>query len=115
MFDKLSDFSYRRTSTEAVGFYLAYLVLTIILSIAASLLLAPAFRVDGFVSGYRIGNFMAIVVSLVLAFTILHRKQLLDNMGLILVAVLAGVLAYFGGGLLGLIPVAYLTTRPPWR
>jgi ABC-type uncharacterized transport system permease subunit len=45
----------------------------------------------------------------VLSFVILNYKKSLSPSNVIL-ALLAGILAMLGGGLLGLIPVAYLTT-----
>ena len=47
-----------------------------------------------------------------ISFLILEEKKLLDNFGFILLALLAGLIALFFGGLGDLIPAAYLTTRP---
>ncbi|MCH7640638.1 hypothetical protein IID22_00345 [Patescibacteria group bacterium] len=61
--------------------------------------------------GFRYGNILAILVTLGLSFTILSKKNLLSSFGYILLALFSGILAFLGGGLLGLIPVAYLTTK----
>jgi len=117
MFNKLTDFSYRRNWKEAVGFYIAYLLLMILVGsllggIIGSLFLpAAADFSGGFDFGVRVGTVVAVLISLLLSFAILAKKHLLNNFGLILLAIVAGILAFFGGGLLGLIPIAYLTTR----
>ncbi len=105
------NLAHKRSLKEAVGFYLAYLVL---IALAAMLLGG----VSGFIfpnasyqAGFNMGNFLAVIAVLVLSFTILTKKRLLGNFGLILVALLSGILALFGGGLLGLIPAAFLSTR----
>lgn len=111
MFKHLTNFGYTRTANQAIGFYVAYLLLTIV----AAGLLAGTLGVltgnDSFQFGARIGAFTAIVVSVLLCFVILKQKHLLNNFGYILLALIAGVVAFFAGGLGGLIPAAYLTTR----
>ncbi|RPJ75173.1 MAG: hypothetical protein EHM20_09395 [Alphaproteobacteria bacterium] len=62
--------------------------------------------------GLIIGNVVAIVFSLGVSFLILKEKNLLGNFGFILLALLSGLLAIFLGGFGGLIPAAYLTTKP---
>ncbi|MBU0569816.1 hypothetical protein KKB40_03470 [Patescibacteria group bacterium] len=66
---------------------------------------------DTFDFGLRIGNIIAIIISIGLSFLILKEKKLLSNFGFILLALLSGLLALFIGGLGGLIPAAFLTTR----
>ncbi|MFV1916914.1 MAG: hypothetical protein ACC618_00275 [Patescibacteria group bacterium] len=61
--------------------------------------------------GFKIGNLFVILVTLSLSFAILSKKNLMSNFGLILLAVLSGLLTLLGGGLLGLIPAAYLSTK----
>lgn len=117
VFNQLTNFGYIRSWKEAVGFYIAYLVLTMLISalisgVAGNLLLpATADFSEGFNLGLRIGPFVAAVVTLVLSFLILSKKRLMSNFGLILLAIVTGILGFWGGGLLGLIPTAYLTTR----
>lgn len=62
--------------------------------------------------GLRAGNIIAVLGSLGISFLILREKKLLGNFGFVLLALLSGVLAIFAGGILGLIPAAYLTTKP---
>jgi len=106
MFKKLTDFSYKRTTQQAIGFYIAYFVATILVAMILSGIFASDFS-----GGAKIGSQLAIVVSLVLGFYVIQQKKLTKNFNYILLVILAGVLSLFGGALLGLIPVAYLTTK----
>lgn len=118
MFKNLGNLGYQRNWKEAIGFYIVYFVAMVVVAailgamVAAIFLPASAGRSGGFAMGVRLGLVMAIIATLVLSFSILAKKNLLHNFGFILLALLAGLLAVAGGGLLGLIPVAYLTTRP---
>lgn len=111
MFKNLTDLSYKRNTKEAIGFYLAYLLLVAIAAMIAGGGLGIATGNNTFDYGYKVGNVVAIVSCLLLSFVILNKKNLLSNFGFVLVALLSGVVAMFGGGLLGLIPTAYLSTR----
>lgn len=111
MFKNLTDFSYKRSGKEAIGFYIGYLVLIILVGALFGVILGLFFGDRSFEIGLRIGNLFAILVTIILSFVILSKKNLMNNFGLILVAVLSGLLAFLGGGLLGLIPAAYLSTK----
>jgi hypothetical protein len=112
MFNNLTDFGYQRSTKEAIGFYIAYLFLIIILGLILAFGLGSIMQKDAYNFGLIIGNVVAIVVSLGVSFLILKEKKLLGNSGFILLAILSGVLATILGGLGGLIPAAYLTTKP---
>lgn len=114
MFKKLTDFSYRRNGKEACGFYLAYLLFIIIFSLIATALfsgISPFYSGEGLATGMRLGTTVAITSCLVLSFFIVMQKKLADDFGYILLALLSGLVASFGGGLFGLIIPAFLTTR----
>lgn len=116
MFSKLTDFSQKRTGKQALGFYLAYLVLGIILGAIAGALSGTLFATGGttteaYTAGFQGGLIVAILYPMVISFLVLRGKKLTNNFGYLLLGVLSGVLGFFGGALLGLIPVAYLTTR----
>lgn len=64
-----------------------------------------------FETGLRLGYFAAVTFSLVLGFLVAKSKKILGNFVNWILIVIGGILALFGGALLGLIPVAYLTTR----
>ena len=61
--------------------------------------------------GLRVGNIIAVITSSGVSFLILKEKNVLGNFGLILLALLSGFMALYLGGLVGLIPAAYLSTR----
>lgn len=111
MFKNLTKFKVKRNLKEAIGFYIAYLVFVVLVSVVAATLAGMVTGNDNFEFGVRIGTMVAILTSLALSFAILKERNLQNNFVYVLLALVAGVLAYFGGGLLGLIPVAYLSTR----
>lgn len=112
MFKNLTNFAYQRTPKEAVGFYIAFLVLIMLIAAIMGGVLALVMPNFSFNSGVRIGTICALISSLGLSFVILKEKKSLGNFSLILLALLSGLLSLLAGGLGGLIPVAYLTTRP---
>jgi len=111
MFKNLTDFSYKRSGKEALGFYVGYLILIVVVGAIFGGILGLALGEESFEIGLRVGNIIAILASLVLSFLILSKKKQMNNFGMILLALLSGLLAFIGGGLLGLIPSAYLTTK----
>lgn len=116
MFANLTNFSYKRTAKEAIVFYLAYLVLGFILGAVAGALGAVILAKGGsetevYSAAAQSGMVVAILYPMVISFLILKGKNLTSNFGYILLAVAAGILGYFGGALLGLIPAAFLTTK----
>ena len=118
MFRRLTDFGHQRTLVEAIGFYLTYLVLGIAIAAALGAIAGPLAVINGgssFDGGMLIGTIFAVVACPVLSFTILFKKGLLTHIGYVLVAVLSVTGAAVGGLLLGLIFVAFLTTRPAVR
>lgn len=114
MFRNLTNFSYQRSAKEAVGFYLAYLLLSAIGNVFLSGVLGVATQdyFFDFQYGSKAGNLLAIVISFGTSIVILKSKKLLGSFSLILLALVSGIMAVFVGGLGGLIPAAYLTTRP---
>ena len=111
MFKNLVNFGYKRSGKEAVGFYITYLVVIILVSVLSAVLFGLITGSNDFSSGTKIGNIIAIIITLLLAFFILKSKNLFGNFLYLALALISGLLAFFGGGLLGLILVAYLSTR----
>lgn len=110
MFKNLGDLAYKRVGWEILGFYLAYLGVIILLAV----LIGMVGGIVGLVevsSGIRLGTFVAVIASLVISFMLIQKKNLLGDFPCILLAILSGILAVIGGGLLGLIPAAYLSSR----
>lgn len=111
MFKNLTNFAYKRDIKEAIGFYLAYLFLIILLATLFGGLMGLLADLDSFKFGMSVGNIVAIVMAIGISILILKKKNLLGNFGFIVLVLLSGLLAFFGGSLLGLIPAAFLTTR----
>jgi hypothetical protein len=111
MFRGLTDFGRQRTLIEAIGFYLAYLLLGIALSAGLGFLASFVDNGFGFERGLMLGSFVAIGICPVITFAILRAKGLLRHVGYLFVAVLSVAGAAAGGLILGLIFVAFLTTR----
>jgi quinol-cytochrome oxidoreductase complex cytochrome b subunit len=117
---KYNIFSLQRTPKQAVGFYATYLVLVFVLGgvIAALAGVVLVFSSGGtatntsvFNTGLIIGFTVSVVYITVLGIlTLLKKKSFVDPLYIICV-IGAIVLTMFVGGFLGLIPIAYLTTR----
>ncbi len=111
MFKKLTDFSYKRSGKEALGFYVAYLVLIIISAGLLGGVIGLILGEEGITLGMRVGNLIAVFMCLAISFVLLSKKRETGNFGFILLALLSGILAFLGGGILGLIPAAYISTK----
>ena len=107
MFKDLFVFEKERNAREALGFYLAYLVLFMVS--AFPFLIGLALMVD--FDEILVGTLLGIVVCTALSFIVLYKKNQLKNYGLVLIALSSGICASLLGLLLGLIPVSYLTTK----
>ena len=114
MFSRLGEPGYRRTPLEAVGFYLVYAVLFVVLAALAGAavgLLDPPAAESGM--SELVGNVVAVLCCLALAVSLLRVKGLIAHPVFLTIGALGPLLAVFGGALLGLIPLAFLTTRAP--
>ena len=111
MFKSLFAFGKQRSKREAVGFYLFYWFLGVVVS-TVGLFMGGGWGIqEGFAEDLWIGPyFFAMGFCLALAFLVLSKKDKLRNPGLVILALLSGVGAFLLGALVGLIPVAYLTT-----
>ena len=114
MFRDLAKFEKQRTAGEAVGFWLAYLVLGFLLAAVvggcwAALQGTETFEA-GVAAGAQAGMVFGVVYSLALT-VVVSLKKSSGFLGIFLSGI-AALLALFGGALLGLIPTAFLTTRP---
>jgi hypothetical protein len=107
-FDLLFDFSIQRSPLQAVGFYIFYLIVLVLVCALAGSILEILFGL-GFEEGSRVGNVLAILFCAGLCFPILISKRALSPMN-VLTALCAGFLAALGGGLLGLLPACFFTT-----
>ena len=118
MFRRLTDLGYQRSLVEAIGFYLVYLILGIVVAAALGAVAGPLAVASGgsdFDGGMLVGTIFAIIACPVLSFAVLVKKGLLGHVGYVLVAVLSVAGAAVAGLIVGLIFVAFLTTRPAVR
>lgn len=116
MFSHLFALQYKRSGTQAFGFYVAYLAMFIVLGLLVGLLVNPTMGLVGVpvndTLALTVGTSLATVACLALGLAIVEVKGLLGQFWLLIIAILGGLLAIPGGGFLGLIPVAFLTTVP---
>jgi len=112
MFTHLTNFAYKRTALQAVGFYIAYFLLLLLIAGATGGFLALVTgNVDQELS-VRIGVMISAIACAVLSLAIAQKKHTLHHFTTILAIILAIIGAMFGGALVGLVFVAYLTTKP---
>ena len=110
MFKNLFNLKFKRSFKEAIGFYLVYLfLLAISLMLIALIIPSNALTYEeGFQEGLRIGAYGAIIFCLILPLVMLIQKKIFNASFLLIF--LGGALATIGGGLLGLIPSAIIST-----
>ena len=117
MFKDLMVLEKQRTGKEAFGFYLAYLLLSVVVFGVVGGFIgaigAPSDFGEGFEQGQAIGGYLPYPFSLVLSALVLFRKGHLKSFGFVLIGLSSGVLAWFFAPFLGLVPTAYLTTIKP--
>lgn len=112
MFKNLMDFSYKRTTLEAIGFYFAFLFLSILIAGVVGGILGMMVGVQKAGAIGRMGGYIvAIIFCTYLSFQIIREKNLFKNFGAIVLFLLTILLSLFGGGLLGLIPTTMLSSK----
>lgn len=118
MFHNLSDLSYKRSFVQAIGFYIFFLIFFLICGIYLVGIIGFAFKVMranpiNKIHARTLGHLVAMFACPILSFTLLHKKNQLTNPIMVFIAILSGLLTFFGGAALGLLPTAFLTTRQP--
>jgi hypothetical protein len=111
MFNKLTDFSYRRNWKEAIGFYIAYFILGLVIGGLVGALSGVLNPSGGFDEGLKMGSIVAVLLTLTISTLVLTKRGLSKSFGYIILVPLSGILAILGGGFLGLILPAFMTTR----
>lgn len=66
---------------------------------------------DGFDAGLRVGVIIGTLYSLIISFVVLIQRKLYKNFGWVILALLSGVFAVFGGSLAGLLIASFMTTK----
>jgi len=112
----ITDFNYKRNVGGAIGFYIFYLVSSLILVIVAGALVGRGRSVE---EAQRlaavIGRVAGMAIPIVLALLISWSKKIYKKVVAIVSVVLTVLLTLFGGIFLSLIPVAFLTTVKPQK
>lgn len=113
MFGKMLDVSHHRTTTEAVWFY--FIALTLMVGISTTLVhfLGLMNVVDGggsFFGGGEVFTLIGTVLTLMIGGLILTSRNLTSDIFSVLVVGVGVYLAYTSSVMIGLIPVALLTT-----
>jgi hypothetical protein len=112
MFQELMNFSYQRTKLQALGWYLIYLLIGLVIAFVLGrcidfIITDPerAFQV-----GFVVGQFSAIPYNILLGTLLIwHRMKEGVNILLVLAGIVLSIILGFPGGL---IPLAVLTCRP---
>ena len=115
MFKNLFNFSYKRTPLEALGFYIAYMVIIVVIIF---LIGSTVGRLTGTKGNFSLlaiipGVLSAAIFCLVLSFMVLVKKKLTSNIFYVILAVISGILGILIVGSIGLIITSFLTTREP--
>jgi uncharacterized membrane protein YoaK (UPF0700 family) len=115
MFKEITNYKYTRNNTEAVGFYLAYLLFgfmvgAIIGGLSSMVAGATTFQ-EGLEVGLKVGPVSAVVYVGLISFLVAKEKRLFKNIAYTILLLAGIILSIFGGSLLGLIIPAYLTTK----
>lgn len=113
MFGKILDVSHHRTTTEAVWFY--FIALTLMVGVSTTLVhfLGLMNVVEGggsFFGGGEIFTLIGTVLTLMIGGLILTSRNLTSDIFSVLVVGVGVYLAYTSSVMIGLIPVALLTT-----
>jgi hypothetical protein len=111
MFQEIMNFAYQRTTKQAIGWYLMYLFVCVVMGFAvghiAGMFSAPAGAAN---VGLAAGQISAIPYHLALGVLLLwHRDKSASSLMLVLLSVMLSV---WSGGIGGLIPLAFLSRRP---
>jgi len=115
MFQHLTDLSYQRTPVQAIGFYLFYGLMGVILAAICGGIAGAASGGGDFNSGFQagaaVGPYVAVAFEVVLTFRVVQRKGQTSNPGYLALLLVSAVLAYFAGVIGGTLVGAFISTR----
>jgi len=117
MFTDLLDFAVQRQPLQALGWYLAYLCIWLLLGTGIGMLGTALVGAATYAEGYDTGAMIAgasVVCYVAILGWLLIAKRDQGVLNLVLVAA-ALILGYWAGGVGGLVPLAVLTTRETAR
>jgi hypothetical protein len=116
MFKKLTDLETKRTIVQAIGFYLAYLLIFTLIGAIIGGIAQFWFRnkVTIFDTIY-IAFVSQIVLCLILSFLVIYEKGRFNHFGLLFIVLVSIFSLVFMNAFGGLIPIAIMTTFPSKR
>lgn len=110
-FNRLFDYSYRRSLRQALIFYFTHIIFLVLIAFCVELLIRLGDRqVYERWSPDFVGILVALFFSLFIFFLILFKKTQWRNVRYLFLVIISVILVYFGGGFLGFIPIAYMST-----
>jgi uncharacterized membrane protein YfcA len=110
MFKNLTNLGYVRDGKEAIGFYIAYVLLFALIGAIEGVVLTPIVGIEN-LSNYILP--ISIFLHLALCYLILSKKMLQSEFEYIMISLVTGLTGYFLGAIGGMIIVSYLTTVEP--
>ncbi len=116
MFKNLFDLSIKRTGIEILGFYLFYSIAgSIVVGFVCGILifvLYPQAVISNDIQRLAIlfGSVAAVLFSVGLSLAIIASKRIFNSFKAVLLTIFAVILSGLFGALIGMIPVAYLTS-----
>ena len=110
-FINITDYGYDRGLIQAVIFYLTYLLIVAIATALIQGILNNLFGLNS-LDASKIVKIFHVLFCLALALPIIWGKKIYNNILILLLPLMAGILATYMGALFGLLPIAYLTTYP---
>lgn len=111
MFRNLFTYSYTRTPLQAVGFYIAHVLLTVLFGLVTTMVLITITGNSSEQFIIRIAVALSILSSLFVSFTVIEKKKKMKQTSYVIIALASGVLALLGGSIFGMLPAAYLSTK----
>lgn len=117
MFERVFDLGFGRRPSQAFGFYLIHFIVGLISTVAIVVVVGllfgmPQTQSESYRLGARVGAVVAVCYSLLLSAGVARDRKLPRSAKTIIPIILGGLLAAVGGLLLGLIPAAFLSSRP---
>ena len=110
MFGRLTEYGLQRTGKQALGFYLAYLLLGFVLGMVFGFIAALIAKGIPSQSAMIAGSIAAVILCAALTIAIGAKKARLVSFPTLFLLLAAVLCALAAGALGGLIPVAFMTT-----
>ena len=104
MFEDLFNYSKERQPTQALGFYIVFLIIGAVLGAVSGMIFASTYS-----EGLIVGRVVGVLYCTILSYLVLSAKGQLSTSFSAFIFITA-ILSYFLGALGGIISVAYLST-----